>query len=97
MRRALAPLLFAEEQLEAERARRDAVEPAEPSAAVKRKKASGRSQEGLPLHSWRGLLDALATRCRNPCRVAGSAPGATFEQLTAVTPLQQRAFELLGL
>lgn len=97
MRHALAPLLFADEQLEAERRQRDAVGPAEPSAAVKRKKSSGRSAEGLPLHSWRGLLDALATRCQNTCRVAGSAPGVRFEQLTAATPLQQRAFELLGL
>ena len=97
MRRALAPLLFADEQLETERLRRDAVAPAEPSAAAKRKKASGRSEEGLPLHSWRGLLEVLAMRCQNTCRVAGSAPGVTFEQLTAASPLQQRAFELLGL
>lgn len=97
MRRALAPLLFADEQLEAERPRRDAVAPAEPSKAVKRKKASGRSADGLPLHSWRELLEVLATRCQNTCRVAGSAPGATFQQLSEATPLQQRAFELLGL
>lgn len=97
MRRALAPLLFEDEQLEAERTRRDAVAPAQPSAAVKKKKASRRSAEGLPLHSFKTLLDALATRCQNTCRVAGSAPSARFEQLTAATPLQQRAFELLGL
>ena len=97
MRRALAPLLFEDEQLEAERTRRDAVAPAQPSAAVKKKKASRRSAEGLPLHSFKTLLEALATRCQNTCRVAGSAPSARFEQLTAATPLQQRAFELLGL
>ncbi len=39
----------------------------------------------------------LATRCRNTCRVASSTPGASFEQLTQVSPLQRRAFELLGL
>ena len=97
MRRALAPLLFEDEQLEADRRRRDAVAPAQPSAAVKKKKATRQTADGLPLHSFKTLLEALATRCQNTCRVAGSAPGARFEQLTAATPLQQRAFELLGL
>ena len=90
MRRALAPLLFEDEQLEAERWRRDAVAP-------KKKKALRRTAEGLPLHSFKTLLDALATRCQNTCRVAGSEPSARFEQLTAATPLQQRALELLDL
>ena len=97
MRRALAPLLLEDEQLETDRRRRDAVAPAQPSAAVKKKKATRRSAEGLPRHSFETLLDALATRCQNTCRVAGNEPSATFEQLTAATPLQQRAFELLGL
>ena len=76
---------------------RDAVAPAQPSAAAKKKKAVRRTPEGLPLHSFQTLLDALATRCRNTCRVADSAPDAAFEQLTQATPLQRRAFELLGL
>ena len=97
MRRDLAPLLFADEQLEADRPLRDAVAPAQPSAAAKKKKALRRTAEGLPLHSFQTLLDALATRCQNTCRVAGNEPSAPFEQLTATTPLQQRAFELLGL
>ena len=97
MRRDLAPLLFADEQLEADRPLRDAVAAAQPSAATKKKKATRHSTDGLPLHSFRTLLDALATRCQNTCRVAGNEPSATFEQLTAATPLQQRAFELLGL
>ena len=97
MRRALAPLLFEDEQLEAERWRRDAVAPAQPSAAAKKKKALRRTAEGLPLHSFKTLLDALATRCQNTCRVAGSEPSARFEQLTATPPLQQRALELLDL
>ena len=97
MRRALAPLLFADERLEGDRPLRDAVAPAKPSAAAKKKKATRLSTDGLPLHSFETLLDALATRCQNTCRVAGNEPSATFEQLTAATPLQQRAFELLGL
>ena len=53
--------------------------------------------EGLPVHSFATLLDALATRCQNTCRVVGEGSAATFEQRTAPTPLQKRAFELLGL
>ena len=78
--------------------RRSQVAPAQPSAAAaKKKKALRRTAEGLPLHSFKTLLDALATRCQNACRVAGSEPSARFEQLTAATPLQQRALELLDL
>ncbi len=87
MRRDLVPLLFADEQLEADRPLRDAVAAAQPSAAAKKKKATRLSTDGLPRHSFRTLLDALATRCQNTCRVAGNEPSATFEQLTAATPL----------
>ena len=97
MRQALAPLLFADEQLEADRARRDPVAAAKPSAAVRRKKADKSTPEGLPLHSFDTLLDALSTRCENTCRVAAAASTTSFRQRTAPTPLQKRAFELLGL
>ena len=46
MRQAWAELLLEDEQLEADRQQRDAVEPAEPSAAVKKKKASRHTPEG---------------------------------------------------
>jgi transposase len=97
MRQAWAELLFEDEQLEADRQQRDPVAPAEPSAAVKKKKSRRRTSEGLPVHSFQTLLDALATRCQNTCRVGGEEGTATFEQRTAPTPLQRRAFELLGL
>ena len=97
MRQAWAELGFEDEQLEAERQQRDPVAPAEPSAAVKKKKSRRLTPEGLPVHSFQTLLDALATRCQNTCRVVGEGAAATFEQQTAPTPLQKRALELLGL
>ena len=97
MRQAWAELLFEDEQLEAGRQQRDPVAPAEPSAAVKKKKARRRTSGGLPVHSFQTLLDALATRCQNTCRVGGEGSAATFEQRTAPTALQKRALELLGL
>ncbi len=97
LRQALAPLLFEDEHLEADRRRRDPVAPAQPSAAARRKKATKRTAEGLPVQSFSTLLAELATRCQNTCRVASAAPQASFQQLTVPTPLQKRAFELLGL
>jgi transposase len=96
MRRDLAPLLFEDEELESERRTRDPVAKAEPSASVRRKKRTKRTADGLPVHSFRTLLDALATQCRNRCRIKSQPDAPTFDQLTEPTPLQQRAYDLLG-
>ena len=53
--------------------------------------------DGFPVHSFDTLMRELATRCRNTCRIPSNASGASFEQLTESTPLQARAFQLLGL
>ena len=97
MRQALAPLLFADEDLKQTRATRDPVATAQPSAAVKAKKAVRLTPEGLPVHSFDSLLEALATRCRNTCRVTATPSKASFSQLTQPTPLQARTYQLLGL
>jgi hypothetical protein len=96
MRRALAPLLYAEEDLDALRATRDPVLPAQPSAAVQRKKADHQTADGLPLHTWNGLLAALGTLCRNTCRMKDDPAGPSFVVHTDASPLQQRAFDLLA-
>ncbi len=50
---------------------------------------------GEPVHSFRTLLQDLATVCRNT--VAPRLPGAEpFKIVTRPTPLQQQAFKLLG-
>ncbi len=96
MRRALAPLLFDDQEPEAGRAlRASAVAPAQKSPAAKAKAASRKTPDGLPVHSFRGLLAHLATLCR--CRVrAPLADGVHFVQYTSATETQRRAFELLG-
>jgi hypothetical protein len=96
MRRALAPLLFADEELARNRRRRDPVAPPEPSVSAQRKKIARVTPDGFPVHSFDTLLEILGTRCRNLCRVHHDAGDATFQQLTAPTALQARAFELLG-
>jgi hypothetical protein len=88
----LAPLLFKDDS---PLAPADPVAPAQRSAAAKGKAASKRSDDGLPVSSFRDLLDALATLCRNRIRLRGSQ--ASFDQLTEQNKLQQRAYQLLEL
>jgi len=100
MRRALAPLLFDDEELAALRAERDPVAPARPSASAKRKKSRRVTDDGLEVQSFPTLLAKLAERHRNQCRTkAGQfAPekvSYSFERITDLTPFQKRAFELL--
>ena len=102
MRKALAPLLFDDEQLDQARRVRDPVKPARPSAAAKAKKASRQTADGLEVHSFQTLLADLATRCRNRCRFP-AAPGGEgsaaelepVEIVTAMTAVQTRAMKLL--
>ena len=96
LRQAWASLLFADQELEQDRPRRDPVAPARPSASVISKKALRQTADGLPIHSFATLLEALATRCRNRCKVKADPSGSTFFQLTEPTPLQTRALQLLG-
>lgn len=97
MRKALAPLLFDDEELDERRKRRDPVKPAKPSASAKRKKTVRLTPDGLVAHSFQTLLAELATRSRNRCRVKSDPTGPTFYELTEATPLQKRAFRLLSL
>ena len=73
----------------------DPVAPADRSATAKRKAASKKTDDALPVSSFRDLLDALATLCRNHVRLHGS--NASFDQLTNANELQSRAFQLLEL
>jgi transposase len=97
MRQALAPLLLEDEELEGARWRRAPVAPAQPSSAVQKTKSLRLTSDGLPIHSFQTLLAALGTRCKNFCQSKATPSGVTFTQRTALTPLQQRASQLLGL
>jgi hypothetical protein len=65
MRRALAPLLFEDDDLPAARPRRDPVLPAQPSASAKAKKATHTTPDGLPVHSFESLIAELASRAEH--------------------------------
>ena len=97
MRRALAPMLFEDHDLPAARPRRDPVLPAQPTASAKAKKATHTTQDGLPVHSFESLIAELASRARNTYRLKSDDSKLTFKQVPAPTPIQRRAYELLGL
>ena len=97
MRRALAPMLFHDDDpAAAEAARASPVEPARRSQAARAKAGTKRTPDGLPIHSFWSLLCDLATLTRN--RVRPAVPGApTADMLARPTPLQAKAFRLLGI
>jgi Transposase DDE domain len=95
MRRDLAPLLFDDHDRAAAAAQRPSpVAPAEVSAAARRKAASKLTETGEPVTSFRSLLRHLACLTRNTVRLGRDH---TTTLLSAPTPLQQRAFELLAI
>jgi transposase len=99
LRRAWAPLLFEDEERWEERKRRDPILPAQPSASAQRKKRSHQTVEGLPVHSFQGLLAELASRARVTYALKSGKSeektNLTFRQVTELTPVQARASELV--
>ena len=97
MRRALAPILFEDEELSNNRRLRDPVLPAKPSEAAKAKRSTHRTEDGLEVHSFETLMAELASRGRSSYRIKSDPLGPSFNQVSELTPVQARAFELLGL
>jgi len=96
MERALAPMLFKDDDKEmAEQARTSPVAPATRSSSARRKVTTKRTAEGLPVHSFKSLLADLATIAANRIQPVDAGVSA-FSMITTPTPVQRRAFELLG-
>ena len=97
MRQKLKPLLFDDEKIAQQRqANASPVRPTARSDSAKRKDASGVNQNGTPVHSFRSLLTDLATVCYNIASTPIN-PNAKIILTTRPTPLQQEAFQLLGI
>ena len=96
MRRAWAPLLFEDEELPELRKRRDPVLPATPSESAKEKKATHQTADGLPVHSFQTLVAELASRARVTFGLQSDASSPTFKLVPEPTPLQAKAYQLLG-
>jgi hypothetical protein len=90
LRKAWAPICFTDE---APPERADLVAPATRSEGTLAKVSRHKSDDGEPLHSFGTLLDELATFTRNTIVFAS---GARITKIAASTPLQRRAFDLIG-
>lgn len=97
MRRALAPILFEDEELPEQRKRRDPILPAKPSESAKQKNRTHQTADGLPVHSFETLMSELASRGRVTYRLKAEDSSLTFKQVPEPTPTQARAYKLLGL
>ena len=96
MERDLAPILFTDHDTAAAKARRTSVvEPATRSQAAEQKVRRKRTEDGLPVQSFRSLMKSLATLTKNTVRMGNTH--VEFEQYAQPTPLQTRAFELLDI
>src|SRR5246127_5409669 len=97
MRQRLAPMLYDDTDKQAAEAQRSSVvAKAERSPTAFTKQPPGRTEDGLPVHSFRTLLDDLATLTRNTL-VTPIDPEGAFTLTARPTPLQQKAHDLLGL
>ena len=95
MRQALAPILFDDHEREAGEKERSSVVAAAVRSRPAREKASRkRTEDDLPVHSFRTLLQDLGTLTRNTMQVENRQD--TFRLKTQPTELQRRAFQLLG-
>jgi hypothetical protein len=91
LHRALALLTYTDENPPAPG---NSVTPARRSAAAQAKASHQHDPAGQPYHSFRGLLEHLATLTRNQVRYTGTQ--VTIPLLTEPTSTQRQAFHLLG-
>jgi hypothetical protein len=89
LRQAFAPLTFTDEDIPQPA---DPVIPARRSPRAAVKDAVKQTPDGLPLYRYRDLLEHLATLDRQVINFAGQQ----IEKITTPTPVQARAFDLLG-
>jgi len=96
MRQRLAPMLFDDtDKAAAEALRSSVVATAQRSPAAVTKQTTGLTEDGLPVHSFQSLLVDLATLARNTI-VTAITPNYPLTVSTRPTPIQHKAFALLG-
>ena len=97
MRKALAPILFHDEELELNKKISNPVMPAQSSPSAKIKKITKQTTGQLTVHSFETIMQELGTKCRNRCRFRFVEGSPAFYTYTELNPVQKKAFQLLGL
>ncbi len=94
IRKALAPILFEDDQKKtAEALRHSVVQQAKRSQAALLKSQKRQTEDGIPVHSFKTMLRDLATLTRNTVHLRST--DTTFTVCCTPTPLQKKALELL--
>ena len=95
MRKALAPILFDDDDPEtAKTLRKSVVSPAQRSLRAQQKARKKTTEEGMPVQSFQSVLKSLSAIVSN--RLQPKDPSIpAFEKITQPNPLQQRALDLL--
>jgi transposase len=100
MKKALAPILFQEDDPEgAESLRRSIVAPAQRSEMAKRKARTKKTKDGLPVMSFQGVLKILGSLVRNRIQAGKGGEDSSkkeFELVTTPNRIQRKALDLLG-
>jgi hypothetical protein len=97
MRRALAPMLYDDEEKEALLSMRsNPVAKAPRSDSARVKDGAHRTSDGLAVHSFQSLLADLGTLCLNTL-VTALNPNYEITLATRPTSIQAKAFDLLGI
>ena len=97
MRQRLAPMLYDDADKEAAEALRSSiVAKAQRSPSAIAKETYGTTPDGFPVHSFQSLLIDLATMAQSTVVTALNA-SYEFTLHTRPTPIQQKAFDLLGI
>jgi hypothetical protein len=89
LRHTLAPLTVTDEHIPQPV---DPVAPAQRSPQAKTTDSSKKTPDNLPIHDYQGLITHLGNLTRNTVSFASQR----FDKLTDPTPVQRRAFALLG-
>ena len=97
MRKALAPMIFAEDDPQGAEGKRDnPVDPAQPSDGARDKAHYKVDEQKRPVHSFAALLARLGTIVES--KLLPKLDGAlAFSKITQADEEQKRAFELLDL
>jgi hypothetical protein len=93
LRRAWAPLTFTDENRPEPE---NPVAPAKRSAAAQTKASRRTTTDGHPAYSFRSLLDHLGTLTRNEIRYGAEETAPLIPTLAVPTPIQHKAFDLIG-
>ena len=94
MKQAISPMLFSDDEIAEAKDTADPVAKAQPSESAKNKKARKRTEDDVPICSFDTLMTILASMAQVKQRIPKTE--IVFEQYPIPTPIQKKAFKLLG-